>query len=115
MVSEHVEDPARTTGYDARRLHTHDMEIGVTDAVQRHVQVSQLLGSYFPTSDLSSVIYSLNVSLLVRHCQLPSSTILRNSDSEILYLEARCSTKTSHSAETRLRACKAEVDEGNGR
>jgi hypothetical protein len=38
MASEHVEDLAHTTGYDARRLHTQDMEMGVTDAVQRHVQ-----------------------------------------------------------------------------
>ncbi|TVY49685.1 Aquaporin [Lachnellula occidentalis] len=37
MASTHIEDGA-TTGYDARRLHTNDMEIGVTDAVQRHVQ-----------------------------------------------------------------------------
>ncbi|TVY58030.1 Aquaporin-3 [Lachnellula cervina] len=38
MASQHIEDSAHTTGYDARRLHTNDMEIGVTDAVQRHVQ-----------------------------------------------------------------------------
>ncbi|KAG4421801.1 hypothetical protein IFR04_005051 [Cadophora malorum] len=37
MSSGHIEH-AHTTGYDAERLHTHDMEIGVTDAVQRHVQ-----------------------------------------------------------------------------
>lgn len=38
MASEHVENPGHTTGYDARRLQTNDMEIGVTEAVQRHVQ-----------------------------------------------------------------------------
>ncbi|TVY81483.1 Aquaporin-3 [Lachnellula suecica] len=38
MASSHIENSAHTTGYDAQRLHTHDMEIGVTDAVQRHVQ-----------------------------------------------------------------------------
>ncbi|TVY22796.1 Aquaporin-3 [Lachnellula hyalina] len=37
-MAEHVEDSAHTTGYDARRLHTNDMELGVTDAVQRHVR-----------------------------------------------------------------------------
>jgi len=37
MSSAHVEN-GHTTGYEARRLHTNDMEIGVTDAVQRHVQ-----------------------------------------------------------------------------
>lgn len=38
MSSAHVENAAHTSGYEAQRLHTHDMEIGVTDAVQRHVQ-----------------------------------------------------------------------------
>lgn len=38
MAPQHVEDPAHTTGYEAQRLHTSDMEIGVTDAVQRHVK-----------------------------------------------------------------------------
>ena len=38
MPSDHVEDSARTTGYDAQRMHTNDMELGVTDAVRRHVQ-----------------------------------------------------------------------------
>ncbi|CZR51891.1 probable Putative channel protein, exgression is glucose repressed by Mig1 and Mig2 [Phialocephala subalpina] len=38
MSSAHVENAAHMTGYDAQRLHTHDMEIGVTDAVQKHVQ-----------------------------------------------------------------------------
>lgn len=40
MSSAHVENAnaGHTTGYDAHRLHTHDMEIGVTEAVQRHVQ-----------------------------------------------------------------------------
>jgi len=37
MTSAHVEDPSHTTGYDPRRLETNDMEIGVTDAVRRHV------------------------------------------------------------------------------
>jgi len=37
MSSAHREDAGHTTGYDAHRLHTHDMEIGVTDAVQKHV------------------------------------------------------------------------------
>ena len=34
----HIEDSSHTTGYDARRLHTRDMEVGYTDAVQRHVK-----------------------------------------------------------------------------
>jgi hypothetical protein len=38
MSSSHVEDPSHTTGYDPRRLATHEMELGVTDAVQKHVQ-----------------------------------------------------------------------------
>jgi hypothetical protein len=38
MSSAHVEDAAHTTEYDPKRLHTNDMEIGVTDAVQRHAQ-----------------------------------------------------------------------------
>jgi hypothetical protein len=38
MSSAHVENNYHTTGYEAQRLHTNDMEIGVTDAVQRHVQ-----------------------------------------------------------------------------
>ena len=38
MGSAHVEHSSHTTGYDPRRLATHDMEIGITDAVQRHVQ-----------------------------------------------------------------------------
>lgn len=38
MSSPHVEDPSHTTGFEAQRLRTHDMEIGVTDAVQRHIQ-----------------------------------------------------------------------------
>lgn len=37
MSSAHVENAGHTSGYEAQRLHTHDMEIGVTDAVQRHV------------------------------------------------------------------------------
>ena len=37
MSSAHVEN-GHTTGNDVRRMHTNDMEIGVTDAVQRHVQ-----------------------------------------------------------------------------
>lgn len=37
MTTEHVEDPSHTTGYDARRLHTNQLEVGVTDAIQRHV------------------------------------------------------------------------------
>lgn len=37
MASTHVEDPAHTTGYDPRRLQTNDMEIGYTEAVQKHV------------------------------------------------------------------------------
>jgi hypothetical protein len=36
-MASHVEDASHTTGYDPRRLQTNDMEIGVTDAVQRHV------------------------------------------------------------------------------
>jgi hypothetical protein len=38
MTSSHHENPSHTTGYNAQRLHTNDMEIGVTNAVQRHVQ-----------------------------------------------------------------------------
>jgi hypothetical protein len=34
MASAHIENSAHSTGYDAQRLHTNDMEIGVTDAVQ---------------------------------------------------------------------------------
>lgn len=52
MASQHIEDSAHTTGYDARRLHTNDMEIGVTDAVQRHVQVSYIPEEIYPTSDI---------------------------------------------------------------
>jgi hypothetical protein len=37
MSSTHVEDAGHTTGYDPHRMHTGDMEIGVTEAVQRHV------------------------------------------------------------------------------
>lgn len=37
MTSTHVENPSYTSGYDAHRLHTGQMEIGVTDAVQAHV------------------------------------------------------------------------------
>ncbi|PMD54689.1 putative glycerol uptake facilitator [Hyaloscypha bicolor E] len=37
MSSAYVEN-GYTTGYEVRRLQTNDMEIGVTDAVQRHVQ-----------------------------------------------------------------------------
>jgi len=37
MSTRHVEDSAHTTGYDAHRLHTNDMEIGITDAVQKHM------------------------------------------------------------------------------
>jgi len=32
-----MEDPSHTTGYDARRLHTNELEVGVTEAVQRHM------------------------------------------------------------------------------
>ena len=35
MASTHVEDPSHTTGYDPRRLQTHVMEIGFTEAVQK--------------------------------------------------------------------------------
>jgi hypothetical protein len=38
MASAHIENSAHSTGYEAQRLHTNDMEIGVTDAVQRHIQ-----------------------------------------------------------------------------
>jgi len=37
MSSSHVENPSHTTGYDAQRLHTNDMEIGITDALQKHI------------------------------------------------------------------------------
>jgi len=37
MASAHIEDPSHTTGYDARRLHTNELEGGVTEAVQRHM------------------------------------------------------------------------------
>jgi hypothetical protein len=36
-MADHIEDAAHTTGYDARRLHTHELEIGVTEAIQKHV------------------------------------------------------------------------------
>ena len=38
MSSAHVEDASHITEYDAHRLHTNEMEVGVTDAVQRHVK-----------------------------------------------------------------------------
>ncbi|KAH6679529.1 aquaporin-like protein [Halenospora varia] len=38
MASQHIENTAHTTGHTPTRLHTNDMEIGVTDAVQRHVR-----------------------------------------------------------------------------
>ncbi|RDW72107.1 putative channel protein [Coleophoma crateriformis] len=38
MSAEHVEHPAHATGYDARRIHTNELELGVTDAIKRHVQ-----------------------------------------------------------------------------
>ncbi|KAI9744877.1 MAG: hypothetical protein M1818_001802 [Claussenomyces sp. TS43310] len=37
MSSQHVEHPSHTTGYDARRLQTGQLELGVTDAVQAHI------------------------------------------------------------------------------
>jgi hypothetical protein len=36
MASTHVGQNGHAIGHDLTRLHTHDMEIGVTDAVQRH-------------------------------------------------------------------------------
>ena len=36
--ADHYENASHTTGYDARRLRTRDLEVGVTDAVQRHVR-----------------------------------------------------------------------------
>ncbi|EKD14690.1 uncharacterized protein L3040_000213 [Drepanopeziza brunnea f. sp. 'multigermtubi'] len=38
MPSGHVEDNTLPTGYNAVRLHTNEMETGVTDAVQRHAK-----------------------------------------------------------------------------
>jgi hypothetical protein len=38
MSSTHVENDDHTTGYDARRLHTNDIEVGYSDAIQRHVK-----------------------------------------------------------------------------
>jgi hypothetical protein len=38
MSSSHVEKTTGPTDNEVRRLHTHEMEIGITDAVQRHVQ-----------------------------------------------------------------------------
>jgi glycerol uptake facilitator-like aquaporin len=35
--ASHVENSSHLTGYEAHRLHTGDLEIGVTDAIQRHV------------------------------------------------------------------------------
>lgn len=41
MASRHVEEAGYTNagygGHDAQRLHTNQMEIGVTDAVQKHI------------------------------------------------------------------------------
>lgn len=37
MTTDHVEHAAHTTGYEAHRLHTDEIELGVTEAVQRHV------------------------------------------------------------------------------
>lgn len=36
MSSEHHEHAGGVIGYDPQRLRTHDLEVGVTDAVQRH-------------------------------------------------------------------------------
>jgi len=38
MSAAHVEDPTYATGQDIRRLRTNDMEVGITEAVERHVQ-----------------------------------------------------------------------------
>lgn len=37
MASKHAEDSAHTTGYEPQRLHTGQLEVGVTDAVQQHI------------------------------------------------------------------------------
>ena len=38
MALDHVEHVASNGGADMRRLRTHDMEIGITEAVQKHAQ-----------------------------------------------------------------------------
>ncbi|PSS22047.1 hypothetical protein M430DRAFT_34057 [Amorphotheca resinae ATCC 22711] len=38
MSSAHIEESEYSPNHDVRRLRTHDMEMGVTDAVQRHVK-----------------------------------------------------------------------------
>ena len=39
MIStSHAEKTSDHAGNDVRRLHTHELEVGVTDAVRRHVQ-----------------------------------------------------------------------------
>lgn len=37
MSSAHIENSAHATGYEAHRLRTNEMEVGITDAVQEHV------------------------------------------------------------------------------
>jgi hypothetical protein len=37
MSSAHHEHPAHTTGYEAHRLHTGELEVGITEALQRHI------------------------------------------------------------------------------
>ena len=36
MSANHIENNS-PNGYDATRLHTHELEVGITEAVQRHV------------------------------------------------------------------------------
>jgi hypothetical protein len=38
MAADHIEHADATPSYEVRRLQTNDLEIGVTDAVERHVQ-----------------------------------------------------------------------------
>ena len=38
MTADHIEHVGAASGHGVRRLQTNDMEIGVTDAVERHVQ-----------------------------------------------------------------------------
>ena len=38
MSTSHAEKTSDHAGNDVRRLHTHELEVGVTDAVRRHVQ-----------------------------------------------------------------------------
>jgi hypothetical protein len=75
-----------TTGYEARRLHTNDMEIGVTDAVQRHIQrdvVAPSLQSQCPKGSWISNIVGLVGKILT------SISFLKSPLTYFLYPESK--------------------------